>query len=83
MEYTNPAGVTEKMFFRECLWRAGRAGSCPVYTVVTQDNETVQLPQTGIVPENASPEALLALLRSRFLYHEKETIENDLCYVIR
>jgi len=52
-------------------------------TVVTQGNKTEQLPQTGIVPENTSPEELLASLRGRFLYHETETIENDLCYVIR
>ena len=52
-------------------------------TVLTPDNEITQVPQIGSVPEDASPEELLAALRGRFLYHETETVENDLCYVIR
>ena len=60
-----------------------RPGDRLTVTVLTPDNEIVLCPQTGIVPEDASPEELLASLRKRALYHETETIENDLCYVIR
>ncbi|MBO7405568.1 MAG: hypothetical protein J6V24_11455, partial [Clostridia bacterium] len=60
-----------------------KPGDSLTVTVLTPDNEVVLCPQTGSVPEDASPEELLASLRKRILYHEAETIENDLCYVIR
>ena len=52
-------------------------------TVTVSAEEAGQAPQTGTVPPEASAEDVLDMLRSRFLYQEVETIENDLCYVIR
>ncbi|MBQ3814903.1 MAG: hypothetical protein II836_02505 [Clostridia bacterium] len=60
---------------------AVKAGDVITVTVSTGDVE--QLPQTGTVPENASAEEVLSLLKNRFLYHEVETVENDYCYVVR
>ena len=35
------------------------------------------------VPEARTPEEELNALRQRFLFHETETVENELCYVLR
>ncbi len=54
-----------------------------VITVTVSTGDVEQVPQTGTVPENASAEEVMNLLKNRFLYHEVETVENDYCYVIR
>ncbi len=61
------------------------------FTVKTGDTVTVtvfaedigQVPETGSIPSGASAEDVLDTLKNRFLYHEAETVENELCYVIR